>query len=197
MSKVVFLLGRPCSGKGTIGHLLKDYEFIHISAGQLLREKFPVGTKERNKLDKGELIDINTTNNCIKEMLGKKQGLVILDGYPRTPEQAQFALTIPRVQCVVVLDCPKEELYRRVRMRRYCPYCDRTFAKNLVCCGKQVIRRGDDTIDILNNRLNVYDSNINQVLDILNKYPIYTVNSNQSVEQVKQDVLNSICLSIV
>lgn len=119
----LIILGPPGSGKGTIaGRLEKEFKFKQISAGELLREEVAKGTtigKDIQKImEKGGLVPNNLVNEIVRlEIQGKKH--YILDGFPRTLEQAKSINDLP-ITKVLYAEVPLKVVVERLSGRRVC-----------------------------------------------------------------------------
>lgn len=136
----VVLLGPPGSGKGTLGSkLATELSIPRISTGDLLRAEIASGTslgrQIRSVIDAGGLVKDGLVNGLLEERMREpdyRAGFV-LDGYPRTLEQAQFLeeiLTALGIKEPVVmnLEIETEMLVQRLVVRRHCPECGRTYS---------------------------------------------------------------------
>lgn len=174
---VIIMLGAPGTGKGTVSAILKEeLKIPHVSSGDIFRkysaEDSDLGREINSYISKGNLVPDEVTIKMIRERLNEedvKNG-VILDGFPRTEAQA-VALddilneTGKKVDLVVDLNSPKEEILDRIVTRRICPKCKAVYNTKLnkpkvegVCdnCGSELYQREDDTAEKVENRLNVY-----------------------------------------
>lgn len=174
----IILIAPPAAGKGTQSDLISEkYGLVHISTGELLREKSLVDEKIKNELSAGNLIDDDIIFGLLKERLNKedcKKGF-ILDGFPRTIIQAQKYDTLMKENnissnVVIFLDVDKDLAYKRVMGRVTCPKCGNVYnefldeAKPLVLgkcdkCNENLIKRLDDNIDSFSNRFDIYYKN--------------------------------------
>jgi adenylate kinase len=172
---IVILLGMPGSGKGTQSKRLADkYGFQHLATGDIFRteiaQKTSIGVKAQDYLKSGKLVP----DSIVIEMVAGKiesGGKYLLDGFPRTIEQAQgLAEMLKRVgsavDLVVFLTLPKEEAVRRMASRRTCSGCGEVFntisrptKADGVCdkCGAAVIQREDDSEATAVKRLMVFE----------------------------------------
>lgn len=172
---IVILLGMPGSGKGTQSkRLAEKYGFAHLATGDIFRaeiaQKTAIGVKAQDYLKNGKLVP----DSIVIEMVAGKietGGRYLLDGFPRTIEQAQgLAEMLQRVgssvDLVVFLTLPKEEAIRRMASRRTCANCGEVYniisrptAAEGVCdkCSGQVIQREDDTEATAAKRLMVFE----------------------------------------
>ena len=173
---VIMLLGAPNSGKGTFGReLAKKYGIPQISTGDILRNEVKnatvLGIKAKSYMDSGGLVP----NELIMEIFEKriaqddcKRGF-ILDGFPRTIDQAQdLDIILKRDKNIdlkiVNLDVDTNILFQRCINRYICEDCSKTHslkdghdAKLQKCdCGGNLIKRADDTPKVFAQRLSKY-----------------------------------------
>ena len=171
---IVILLGMPGSGKGTQSKRLADkYGFNHLATGDIFRaeiaQKTSIGVKAQDYLKNGKLVP----DSIVIEMVAGKietGGKYLLDGFPRTIEQAQgLAEMLKRVSStvdlVVFLTLPKEKRSPH-GLRRTCAGCGEVFntisrptKAEGVCdkCAGQVVQREDDTEATAAKRLMVFE----------------------------------------
>lgn len=172
---IVILLGSPGSGKGTQSkRLAEKYGFSHLATGDIFRaeiaQKTSIGEKAADYLKKGKLVPDAVV---IEMVAGKidKGGNYLLDGFPRTIEQAQGLADMLKgvgasVDLVAFLTLPKEEAIRRMASRRTCTSCGEVYnaisrptKAEGICdkCGAQVVQREDDSEATAANRLMVFE----------------------------------------
>jgi adenylate kinase len=170
MDLKIVLLGPPGSGKGTqTERLCAELKFTKISTGDLLREAVklgtPLGLKAKSFMDSGGLVPDQLVGDLIKEKLTGLQGGVILDGFPRTVEQAKMLDKIITVDMAIDLEVDEELLVRRLTERRVCKSCNAVFhlefnppkvAGKCDKCGSELIQRNDDSEKVVRERLRVY-----------------------------------------
>lgn len=182
----IFIMGAPGSGKGTFSSRIKEeFNLNHISTGDIFRENISKGTelglKAKAYSEKGLLVPDEITNKMVKDFLStledKKNGY-LLDGYPRTLDQAKAfeemtAGTDHAVEKIVVMDVPFDELTRRITGRRTCKKCGAIY--NIyskppkvaeVCdeCQSPLTQRKDDNAESLKVRLDEYSKNTEPVI---------------------------------
>jgi len=179
-----------------------------------LEEVRPVllGLKAKYFMNSGRFVPNHSTNELFAEYFSKGgyKGFV-LDGYPRTPDQAGFLLELCRekgtkVDLVVLVNNADKLIIERTMGRRICPSCKKVYhtefkpSKDHVhCdeCGTELIQRADDTADKIQMRLAEYYDKVIPTLDILEKesIPVVTVEGNLEVfteENVRRSVMEKI-----
>lgn len=181
----IVLFGAPGAGKGTQASQLTDkYCAAHISTGDALRQavadKTDVGLLAKGYMDRGELVPDDVVIAIAKARLaGTGDAGFILDGFPRTITQAE-ALDIALeevgkpLQFVVNLSVAEELLIERLSGRWVCPDCKEPYhlvskqpKVSGVCdkCKGKLMQRDDDKLEAIQNRLRVYNSQTEPVLD--------------------------------
>jgi adenylate kinase len=174
---VVILLGPPGVGKGTQAVRLADsIGWEHLSTGDLLRaarrDGTELGRKAQGFMDVGELVPDELILDLVREHLGgvAPEAGILFDGFPRTTAQADglddaLSEVGRRVDGVILLEAPDEELIRRLSGRRSCPECGAVYnvhfsapATEGTCdrCGAALVHRPDDEPDTVRRRLEVY-----------------------------------------
>ncbi len=165
----IILLGAPFSGKGTLARqIVEDFHMVQISTGDLFRENIKNGTEvgllAKSFMDKGQLVPDSVTIEMLSKRLESddcKRGF-ILDGFPRTVAQAQALEKIAKIDSVIQLDVPFDEIRRRATGRRTCSKCGEIYNtatyNKTTCekCGSPLFQRDDDNLETVNNRLEVY-----------------------------------------
>ena len=170
------LLGRQGAGKGTqCTRLSRHYVVPHISTGDMLRiavrEGTEFGRKAKEIMDAGELVPDDVMVGIVDERLERDDTRTrgfILDGFPRTTNQAEelLRITAPRgIDMAINLDVPREVVLERLSQRRTCEDCGANYSTEVppkypwTCdiCGGDVVQRPDDTPEAINRRLDLYD----------------------------------------
>ncbi len=173
-TKKIVLLGAPGSGKGTLAQGLVNYGFVQISTGDLFRKKLSEDSDEAKQIqqliNRGELIPDEITNNLAKAEIVKntQEGKnIILDGYPRTTEQAKYLNTICNVDYVVYLNVDQAILFERITGRLSCKQCGKVYNEYTnppkvteTCdhCKIPLTRRRDDNKESFELRMKEYTS---------------------------------------
>ena len=176
----LLFLGPPGAGKGTQAKLTAEENRIaHISTGDMMRGAIAAGTalgkKAKGYMDKGELVPDALVIDLIKERLKEKDCKhgFLLDGFPRTLPQAQALDTL--------LKEIKQELTHIVKIS----VADSVLIDRLVNRGK-LEGRSDDTREVIENRLKVYNTQTQPVVDYyLKQKRLRDVNGLGSVEEVQ------------
>jgi len=172
-SIILILFGAPGAGKGTIAQYMKEnYEVCHFSTGNLLRSevksKSSIGLKIEKIMGTGGLVGDDIVNEIVEKNISDVAGsssVIILDGYPRTKDQAKVLDSIKNGELrdsirVLELDVDDDIVVSRISQRRVCEKCGNTYGphdKIEVCsCGGALIRRKDDEESVVRNRLKAY-----------------------------------------
>ena len=176
----LIMLGAPGSGKGTMAKLIaKDFALPHISTGDIFRENIKnqteIGKQAKAIIDRGELVPDEITIKIVENRLKEddcKDGF-ILDGFPRNLTQAKALENFAKIDRVILLDVPNEEIERRMSGRRTCKDCGEiynteTYDKTTCAkCGGELYQRDDDKLETVRNRLEVYER---QTAPLINFY---------------------------
>ncbi len=173
----VVLLGPPGSGKGTCAKIIGGlYGVPVITTGDMLRAAVaratPLGRTAKGYMDRGELVPDDLVNSLVAERLAEPDAAngFILDGYPRSPKQAEalekhLQKTGKRLDHVLHVELEDEAIIDRLSKRRSCPRCgaiyhleNRPPRANGVCdtCATGLVQRDDDRPEVIRRRLEVY-----------------------------------------
>ncbi len=188
------MLGRQGAGKGTqCTRLSRHFVVPHISTGDMLRAAVKEGTefgrKAQEYMSAGELLPDDVIIGIVEERLLKddtRNRGYILDGFPRTEEQAESLAEITSDQpldLVIDLDVPTEVVLGRLASRRVCADCGANYSVQTppkhawVCdhCGGEVIQRQDDTEDAIKRRLALYEEETAPLIDWYKARDLLTV----------------------
>jgi adenylate kinase len=173
----IVLLGPPGAGKGTQAkRMIERYGIPQISTGDMLRaavaEKTALGLEAKKYMDAGQLVPDSVVVGLVKERIQKddcKKGYM-LDGFPRNVSQAETLDKMlselgQKIDHVVCIEVPEEELIQRLTGRRTCRKCGAGYhvmfdppKKEGVCdkCGGELYQRDDDNVQTVTSRLKVY-----------------------------------------
>ena len=182
----IILLGPPGSGKQTISnYLVKTFNYQHISTGNIFRAEISkaseLGNQVKQLINSGQYVPDDLTNLIVKNKildLEANHQHFILDGYPRTLEQAQFLdqLNLTNQFVVIELKISDQQIINRLSTRWFCSQCNATYNEDSLRSKKHpycqnddqsLIQRSDDQPEVIKKRLEVYQQQIN---DLLNFY---------------------------
>ncbi len=210
----ILLMGPPGAGKGTqAANLVTEFGVPHISTGDMFRaavkEGTELGKQAKACMDAGKLVPDEVTIGIVRERLAKddcRKGF-ILDGFPRTVEQADalggilkdLGLSLTRVLNISV---PAEDLIERAVGRRICKKCGATYHVKFhppkaegTCdaCGGELFQRADDSAETMKNRLSVYEDSTRPLIEYYKKAGIYAeVDGRQPIRQVTEELVNAL-----
>jgi adenylate kinase len=184
----LIIMGPPGAGKGTqAAPLGVRLDVPCISTGEILRDevkrKTALGAEAKRSMDKGELVPDGVMISIIEDRLRRPDTAegFILDGFPRTAPQAvaldgALASIERRVDKVISLAVPNDELVKRLSGRRTCRNCGALYhiifdppTNDMLCnrCNGDLFQRDDDHEDIITSRLEVY---VRQTVPLLTYY---------------------------
>ncbi|MBV8550673.1 MAG: adenylate kinase [Acidobacteriaceae bacterium] len=208
---VLILFGPPGSGKGTQAKLLRQrLKGPHISTGDMLRQHInagdEIGRRAVQLIKAGKLVPDELVNELVRERVSQADCCagMILDGYPRTLNQAAVLLKLLEEHgfrpAVIHLVVDYERIVARLSGRRQCPVCGTLYSLTTnppkapgICDldGAHLVTREDDRESVIRERLREYDS---QTVPILNFFreagvPMLEVGAGEaSPEQVLQKI---------
>lgn len=208
----IVLMGLPGAGKGTQAEkIVEDFKVVHISTGDMFRaamaNKTEIGLKAKGFIDKGELVPDDVTEGIVQERLSEddvqKDGYM-LDGFPRTLEQANALQTIAKnvnkpIDAVIYIDVKPETLVDRLSGRYICSNCGATYHKIYnptkvegtcdVCGGHEFYQREDDKPETVKNRLKVNIEMNTPLIDFYDKLNLlHKINGEQEIDEVYNEV---------
>ena len=204
--KLIFL-GPPGAGKGTQATGVSSHLRVpHISTGDMFRSAIknqtPTGLEAKRYMDAGQLVPDSVVIAMVKERLAMEDCAngYLLDGFPRTVEQAEALEKFAAPDAVVDIEVPDEMLVDRLTGRRVCATCSGTFhisklADDKLCpvCGGELYQRDDDKPATISNRLNVYHE---QTAPLIGYYAglgrLKRIDGNARPEDVFQNILSSL-----
>ncbi len=213
----IIMLGAQGTGKGTVaGEISENTGMVQISTGDIFRknisEKTPLGIEADKFISQGNLVPDEITIPMVEDRLtwdDAKNG-VILDGFPRTIKQAEALDKIleakgEKIDLVVNLVTPKEEIIDRMLTRRVCtnPDCKATYNTKLhppkvegICdkCGSPLKQRDDDSNpDAIKRRLEIYEEKTSPLVEYYkNKGVLRTETVSISINRMGKDVARDI-----
>lgn len=206
----LILLGPPGSGKGTMSRLLSEhYNVLHVSTGDLfrhhIRNNTELGKKVKGFVSSGGLVPDELTMQLLSERLNHEdaQEGFILDGFPRTINQANLLQEKFPVKKVVLLKVSDKTVLQRLSSRRTCGKCGMIFnvinippKKEGVCdvCQGELIQRDDEKEEVIFRRLKVYKE---QTLPLVNHYNQQNLLIEVDAEPTPEIIFKSITRQII
>ena len=202
----IILLGAPGAGKGTqADKLVEKYGFPHISTGDIFRknikERTEIGLLAKSYIDAGKLVPDEVTIKIVENRLKESDCAngFLLDGFPRTVEQAKALDEITDVDYVVNIDGPFEKLLKRITGRRVCPKCSSSYhvdflnGEDTCKCGEKLVQRADDNEETVKQRISVYEKQTAPLVEYYGKTgKLVTVNGHKGVDEVFDEIVNKL-----
>jgi adenylate kinase len=214
MTTFIVLLGPPGVGKGTQAEILADTtKLAHVSSGDLFRENIKnqteLGKEAKSYLDKGDLVPDDLTINMIRERLKRPdcEAGAILDGFPRTPAQANalekmLAEFKGQVDAVPYITAAESILVERASGRWTCRAQGHIYHQKFsppkqagICDvdGSELYQREDDKVETVTKRIRVY---LEQTMPLVEYYrkgsKLIEIDGTQAVEQVTKELLSAL-----
>lgn len=189
---IIIMLGAPGTGKGTVASILSEKLNIpQVSTGDIFRkniaEQTELGKLADSYISKGNLVPDDVTIKIVEDRLKQddvKEG-IILDGFPRTIKQAEELDKIlekenKKVDMVINLTTPKEEIIERIVNRRVCSNQECKTVYNIVLnppkvegicdkCGSKLLQRKDDNVETVESRIDTYLKNTSPLVEYYTK----------------------------
>lgn len=210
MSKIIVLMGAPGAGKGTQARLLQERLHLpQISTGDIFRAlknaQTPLAQEVRDIMERGQLVPDEVTIRLVKERTAKDdcRNGYILDGFPRTPMQAEHLEKLAAEQgnqiVAIQIEVPYDLLEKRMTGRRNCPVCNEIYniyfkppRHDNVCdfhAQAQLVHRADDNSETVRARLATYEEKTRPLLDYYaSKHLLRTVDGNRETESIYRDI---------
>lgn len=212
MAKYIVLLGPPGAGKGTQADLIAEkFELQHVSTGDLFRENLKkmtdLGKLAQTFMSKGELVPDDVTIAMVRERLNRtdcKKG-ALLDGFPRTPSQADALADMlsefkSKVNLVPYIFVPAEALIERLSGRWTCKTGGHVFHEKYnpprmpgVCDldGSELYQRDDDKAETVKNRIKVYNEQTTPLIEYYrSRNLLVEVDGTKSIDDVSKELIN-------
>jgi adenylate kinase len=178
MKAIIF--GPPGSGKGTYASRLQARLGVDVIAmgdifREIMKEESDLEKKVKGFVEKGLLVPDDVVVEVLRQRLAKvpKDKGFILDGFPRTIEQADALEKITKIDVIIVLTVPDWVIVERLSTRRICKNCGEVYNVRYlkpkvegVCdkCGGQLYQRSDDTAEVIKERISVYEKQSEPIL---------------------------------
>ncbi|MGM0367595.1 MAG: adenylate kinase [Actinomycetota bacterium] len=208
---IIILLGPPGAGKGTQAiNISNKFNIPHISTGDILRKEIKegsgLGKKAKEYVEGGKLVPDEIIVGIIEKKLDKDStnGGALLDGFPRTIEQAEMLDRVLAkrglsVDKVLNLEVDRKELIKRLSSRRLCKSCkqitkvEESGKNSCPECGGTLIKRKDDDIKVIKKRLEVYRKQTKPLIDYYqSKGVLVNVDGDVSEAKVTERILNAL-----
>jgi len=208
---IVLLVGPPGAGKGTQASAVSaELGVPHLASGNLFRAAMeagtPLGNEARQYMERGELVPDETTIGLVMAELAKPETArgAVLDGFPRTVAQAaaldaSLAAQGERVDRVVFIDVPNEELVKRLAGRWVCPTCGTPYHEvsepprvpgRCDNEGDVLVQRDDDRPEVVRARLEQQVPPMREVVDHYEQQGVVDrIDGTQAIEGVTADII--------
>jgi len=208
--EIVFL-GYPGSGKGTQASLLsRRYQIPQISTGDMLRAavhaRSELGKKAQDYLDRGALVPDEVMIRLVEQRIGEPDAKTgyILDGFPRTLNQAQQLDRVLRehdreLTAVISLEIEKGKVVTRLTSRRVCRDCGKLFnlltdppPANDICdaCGGAVYQRSDDKPETVLHRIEVYEESTRPLKDYYSSQgKLLEIDAGSRIDEIQSEIV--------
>lgn len=212
MPTYIVLLGPPGVGKGTQAKILSEKTGLpQVSSGDLFRENLKseteLGKLAKSYMDRGELVPDDVTIAMVRDRLSRPDCAAgaILDGFPRTPAQAEALETMlvdfnGRVDAVPYISADEDVLVERISGRWTCRANGHIYHQKFspplkpgVCDidGSELFQRDDDRAETVKNRIHVYLTQTAPLIDYYRKSGrLVEINGEQPVELVTEELLS-------
>jgi adenylate kinase len=210
MSKIIVLMGAPGAGKGTQARLLQERLHLpQISTGDIFRSlkhaQTALAQEVRDIMQRGQLVPDEVTTQLVKERTAQDDARngYILDGFPRTPAQAQSLEKLAADQdkqiVAIQIEVPFDLLEKRMTGRRNCPVCNEIYniyfkppRHDNVCDfhpEAQLVHRADDNPETVRKRLATYEEQTRPLLDYYaSKNLLRVVDGDRDRESIYRDI---------
>jgi adenylate kinase len=207
------LLGPPGAGKGTFANLIKEkFGLCHISTGDMLREEMKsgsdLGKDVKRYVESGALVPDGVIIKIIENKLADKAAVskgYLLDGFPRTTQQAQtldeiLANICQPIDYVLNMETELDVIIQRLNGRRICKDCGAIYhivnmpsRKENVCdrCTGALYQRADDNEATIRTRMEVYIKSTKPIIEYYERQQkLYTFNANRPTADLLKQLID-------
>jgi len=207
------MLGAPGAGKGTYASRLKEKLDVEtIATGDIFRElakeNSDLARKVKGYMEKGLLVPDDFVIEVLKQRLSKipKGKGFILDGFPRTMEQAKMLDAITKIDVILMLDVPDWIIIERLSTRRICKNCGTVY--NIlylkpkvggICdkCGGQLYQRSDDNPEVIKKRLQVYKEQTTPLIEFFKEKKIpFVISGTTALDQPPEPIVEKMLVEL-
>jgi adenylate kinase len=217
MAKIIVLMGAPGAGKGTQARLLQERLHLpQISTGDIFRAlktaHTPLAQEVREIMERGQLVPDDLTIQLVKERTSQEdaQNGYILDGFPRTPAQAEslekLAVEQDNSIIAILIDVSQDFLEKRMTGRRNCPVCGEIYniyfkppRVDNVCDFHpevQLVQRADDNVETVQARLATYEAQTRPLIDFYKSAGLLQiVDGTREPEAIYEDVKSALSVA--
>ncbi len=192
MNAIIF--GAPGAGKGTYASRLQSKLGVDVIAmgdifREIIKEDTPLSKKVNSYVEKGLLVPDEIVMEVLKQRLDKipKGKGFLLDGFPRTVEQAKPLEKIAKIDVIIQLTVPDWIIVERLSTRRICKNCGEVYNTRFlkpkvegVCdkCGGPLYQRSDDNAEVIKKRIKVYEEQTKPILELFKEKKVPFVEAN-------------------
>ncbi len=200
----IALLGPPGAGKGTQAkRIVERLGLVHLSSGDILRDEVAkatdLGRTANTYMERGELVPDGLIIDMIRGRIEAAEAGFLLDGFPRTVDQAEALGAITPLEVVVNIGLTRDEVVRRLTARRVCEGCGKIYnllydppADASICpsCSGRLLQRDDDKADVIENRYDVYERSTAPLIDYYRERGLLRdVDGSRSSDAITADIL--------
>lgn len=212
--RILLLVGAAGAGKGTQADVLsRELGLVHLASGDLFRravqEGTPLGERARTYMDRGDLVPDEVTIEMFMEELSRPAAArgAILDGFPRTVAQARalddtLARQSERIDRVISIEVPADELVERLAGRWVCPTCGTVYHVDSdppqvpgICDrdGSALVQRDDDRAEVVRARLEKQIPPMREVIDHYERAGVVLrVDGRRPIAEVARQILDAL-----
>ena len=207
----LLITGPPGAGKGTTSQILQEaFGLVHLSMGDMLRahvqDNDEIGRRIAPVLAAGEFVPDQLTNEIIARRLASEDAAghgFLIDGYPRTVDQAEFLLSVTSLSGLIYVDLDDDAIIKRLANRRVCPQCGRTYHLDTnppqhagVCDldDHELLQRDDDKPETVRKRLSIYREKTGPVIEFFKRrgVPIMDVPGDFDIETQRDGIVRRV-----